>query len=160
MEEKEQHEWVVVWSVRNAFRQAKSRKDCLLTLQIGDTAHEQVAFPAKGAPDGECDNLILCVETRRELHERKKQKIAVQKLAENNNTKDLGGGAEVHSGPCKSIGNHQRDGEVLGGAGKQPPTFDMCTYPHASVTEGDEVLALRRGEHGTQRLFVDNSKIS
>ena len=36
-------------------RMTGGEPDRLLTLQIGDAAHEQVVLPAYGAPDGECD---------------------------------------------------------------------------------------------------------
>ena len=37
--------------------------------------------------------------------------------------------------------------------------FDKDTYPYACVTERDDVLTLRRKEHGTQNFFVDTSKM-
>ena len=40
-----------------------------------------------------------------------------------------------------------------------PPNFDKYTFPHACVTEGDEVLTLRREDQRTQKFFADTSKI-
>ena len=37
---------------------AERKLNRLLTLQKGDKEHEQVVFPAYGAPDGEWDNII------------------------------------------------------------------------------------------------------
>ena len=52
----------------------------LLTLQIGDTANEQVVSPVHGAPDGECDFLMCALKLVTNVTKRKQAGVVVEGL--------------------------------------------------------------------------------
>ena len=54
----------------------------LLTLQIGDTANEQVVFPAYGARNGDCDHMISSAKLVTHLMKGNKLGVVVKGLSE------------------------------------------------------------------------------
>ena len=58
----------------------------LLTLQIGDTANEQVVSPVHGAPDGECDSLMCALKLVTNVTKRKQSGSGRGRFNEKTNT--------------------------------------------------------------------------
>ena len=64
--------------VRQSWRKTKDEQHEWLVLRsLGDTANEQVVFPAYGAPDGESDNMINALKLVTNLRKRKKFGVVV-----------------------------------------------------------------------------------
>ena len=79
----------------------------LLTLQIGDTANEQVVFPAYGGPGGECDNLICTLKHVMNLMKGKKLGVVVTSSAEIAKNRLAEVLKLVHfGGQCKGVSHH------------------------------------------------------
>ena len=85
----------------------------LLTVQIGDTANEQAVFLARGAPDGERDNVVTALNLVTHLTQENEIGVEVKGLAGSSKSRLAETGGVVHfGGQCKSFGCRGRVGAV------------------------------------------------
>ena len=132
----------------------------LLSLQIGDTANEQVVFAAYSALNGEFDNMICVLKLVTNLEKGNTFEVKCKGLTEDSREKL----AEALA-TFISVDNTRASVSPWVSSG----TIKKCTkwsykkisavYKHAVVIEGEEVLTLLPQERGTQKFFVTTYKI-
>ena len=130
----------------------------LVTLQIYDTANEELVFLASGAPDGKCDNLISALKRVLNLMQRNKLGVkGLERCSKNRLREALRLFIAVdHARAFVTMGEVAQFWKVRKIV---LPSLSNEIYACACVVEGEEVLTVCPEELGLQQLFVDTSRI-